>query len=63
MTNDKINCCPTCIKPFYQQPKIGEWIGGSMCSRCNYKKMPLWQYNYCPNCGSKNGGNEEAKDE
>lgn len=42
------------------QQKIGKWIGGSICNRCNYKKMPLWRYNYCPNCGCRmEGGSEE----
>lgn len=48
-----VECCPTCMKPFTPQQKVGEWIGGSLCNRCNYKKMPLWQYDYCPKCGAK----------
>ena len=30
------------------------WVG-SRCSECNYWK-PMGQWNYCPNCGSYNGG-------
>lgn len=41
------------LKWLEQQPKVGKWIGGSLCNRCNYKKMPLWQYDYCPKCGAK----------
>ena len=36
-----------------QVQPIGKWIGGTICSTCNYKKMFLWQYNYCPKCGTR----------
>lgn len=36
-----------------QKPKTGKWIGGTICGNCNHKKMPLWQYDYCPKCGAK----------
>lgn len=36
-----------------QAQPIGKWIGGTICSNCNHHKMLLWQYDYCPKCGTR----------
>ena len=48
------------------QPKMGRWIhDGShwknrwICSECGYKLIDV-QTNYCPECGSYNGGDDNA---
>ena len=43
------------------RPK-GEWIGQGVkrCSRCDWliASEDLWQYNFCPNCGSDMRGGD-----
>lgn len=36
------------VRPFYRY-----------CSECN--ESTVWAYNYCPNCGSYNGGGEHGQ--
>lgn len=55
------------IKALEQQPKTGHWIfkndniaiptGYYQCSECEEGKL-LVKDNFCPNCGSYNGGGE-----
>lgn len=60
------------IKALEQQPKRGEWIKedteqGALgiqytikrCSKCGWTHGLLIPKDYCPNCGSYNGGGKE----
>ena len=53
----RLKCVPTA------QPKKGKWEiyvismldgEGCRCSECGYEGVPYWDF--CPNCGSYNGG-------
>lgn len=35
------------------EPKLGHWIGETICSNCNHIKVIAWKYNFCPICGIK----------
>jgi len=47
--------------------KTGKWIDDCECSVCHWINEDdggdtlLTYYNYCPNCGAKNGGEQECK--
>ena len=61
--------------PSAPERKTGEWIPlistsdlkhhewcGYQCSICGERTLRLTQYNFCPNCGSYNGGKHHAVD-
>lgn len=43
------------------EPKHGEWIADKYTRKCSECESTYWMregnaWNYCPNCGAKNGG-------
>ena len=52
------------VSPVTPQPKTGHWItkphiyGVTYCSECDFE-LKIDNTNYCPNCGSYNGGNRD----
>lgn len=43
------------------EPKRGEWVEDKYTRKCSVCGSTYWrrggdEWNYCPNCGSKNGG-------
>ena len=58
---DKLNDIPAV------EPKKGKWIGarirhypGYECSLCHYGVQPWNNTNYCPNCGARMKGVDDA---
>lgn len=55
MVEEIVNHAPTI------EPKRGEWIEDKYTRKCSICGSTYWrrggdEWNYCPNCGSKNGG-------
>lgn len=45
------------------EPKHGKWIADKYTRKCSECESTYWMregnaWNYCPNCGAKNGGEE-----
>lgn len=59
----EVEALDTAISLLKQKPKMGRWIFNEVldhhyyCSECNEMGVNYWDY--CPNCGSYNGGDAE----
>ena len=62
---DKATCAVIDEVPTIDHVKHGEWIADKYTRKCSECESTYWmregnEWNYCPNCGAKNGGEDDG---